>query len=131
MLLLNCNFKAPPTMTTTLQFVVKTLLSALIIYAVTEVAKRNNGAAALIHSLPWTSMLVLLWLWQEKAAPETLAEHTRLVFWYVLPTLPMFLAFGPIMQRIGFWGAIASYVLGTYLLFLLTVKLATLCGVKI
>ncbi len=114
----------------TIQFIIKTLLSALIIFAVTEVAKRNNGAAAIIHSLPWTSMLVLLWMWQEKAAPEAIAEHTRLVFWYVLPTLPMFLAFGPIMQRIGFWGAIASYVLGTYLLFLLTVKLATLCGVK-
>ena len=113
------------------QFIIKTLLSALIIVAVTEVAKRNNGAAALIHSLPWTSLLVLIWMWHEKATPAVMAEHTRLVFWYVLPTLPMFLAFGPIMARTGFWAALAAYVVGTYLLFLITIRVAAAFGVRL
>lgn len=115
----------------TVQFIIKTLLSAVIIATVSEVAKRNNGAAALIHSLPWTSLLVLLWMWQENASAEAIGQHTNLVFWYVIPTLPMFLAFGPIMQRAGFWAALAAYVLGTYLLFLLTIKLAGVFGVKL
>ena len=115
----------------TAQFIIKTLLSALIIVAVTEVAKRNNGIAALIHSLPWTSMLVLLWMWHDKRSAVDISEHTRLVFWYVIPTLPMFLAFGPIMQRAGFGGALAAYVLGTYLLFLLTIRLAALFGQRL
>lgn len=115
----------------TAQFLIKTLLSAIVIVAVTEVAKRNNGAAAIIHSLPWTSLLVLIWMWQEKSSPAVMAEHTRLVFWYVLPTLPMFLAFGPILVRSGFWAALGAYVLGTFLLFLLTVRIANWFGVRL
>jgi hypothetical protein len=115
----------------TMQFIIKTLLSALIIVAVTEIAKRYNGAAALIHSLPWTSVLILIWMWHDKTSAVAMGEHTRLVFWYVLPTLPMFLAFGPIMQKTNFWTAMAAYVVGTYLLFLLTIRLAGVFGVKL
>ncbi|MBP7951344.1 MAG: DUF3147 family protein [Verrucomicrobiales bacterium] len=114
----------------TWQFLLKTFLSAAVIVAVTEVAKRNNSAAALIHALPWTSLLVLLWMHVEKAPPERIGEHCQLVFWYVIPTLPMFLAIGPVHRAWGFWPAMGAYVAGTFVLFQVTIRVGRLFGVS-
>jgi hypothetical protein len=113
----------------TAQYLIKIALSAALILAVNEVAKRHNGWAALIHSLPWTSVLILIWMNYDKMPAAKIDEHCRLVFWYVIPTLPMFLLFGKMMSHVGFWGALAGYALGTYLLFLLTIRLARAFGV--
>ena len=40
----------------------KVLISALLIVAITELSKRNSGLAALLASLPLTSLLAFIWL---------------------------------------------------------------------
>ena len=34
---------------------------------------------------------------------EKIANHAWYTFWYVVPTLPMFLAFPLLLPRLGFW----------------------------
>ncbi len=46
-------------------YLLKLFLSAGVIVAVTEIAKRNNSAASIIHSLPLTSLLAFIWLYVE------------------------------------------------------------------
>ncbi|MBI3699715.1 MAG: DUF3147 family protein [Afipia sp.] len=85
-------------------FVVKFLLSGLIIAIVSEVAKRSPAFGALIVSLPLVSLLGILWLWRDTSDVARIADHAESTFWYVLPSLPMFLVL-PAMLRaeIGFW----------------------------
>ncbi|MBX7059906.1 MAG: DUF3147 family protein [Leptospirales bacterium] len=98
---------------------VKYLSTAAIVVVVSEVARRSDRAGALIASLPLVTVLTLLWLHFEKQSAGKIQNHAYYTFWYVLPTLPMFLAFPTLASRLGFWGALAGGALLTIVCFLL------------
>jgi hypothetical protein len=78
---------------------IKTLISAILIVAVSEIAKRYPGFGALIASLPLVSVLGMIWLWHDKPDPENMAAHATATFWYVLPSLPMFLLIPALLRH--------------------------------
>lgn len=90
-----------------LYLVVKATLSGIIIAVVSELAKRNPGLGALVASLPLVSVMGMIWLWRDRPDAENMAAHAGATFWYVLPSLPMFLAI-PALLRAGapFWIAL-------------------------
>jgi hypothetical protein len=104
-----------------LYFIVKCVLSGIIIGAVSEIAKRSPALGALIVSLPLVSLLGILWLWRDTGDIERIANHAESTFWYVLPSLPMFLAF-PAMLRagVGFWPSMAASCVLTMVLYFIT-----------
>ena len=83
--------------------ITKYLLTAALVVLVSEVAKRSDKLGALIAALPLVSVLALIWLYMEHQPEQKIADQARYTFWYVLPTLPMFLAFPALLPRIGFW----------------------------
>ena len=91
-----------------LYLAIKAALSGVIIAIVSEVAKRYPGFGALIASLPLVSLLGMIWLWRDKPDVPNMAAHVEATFWFVLPSLPMFLLM-PWMLRhgFGFWATLA------------------------
>jgi hypothetical protein len=83
---------------------IKAAISGLLIALASTLAKRYPGFGALIASLPLVSVLGMIWLWAEKPDAENMAVHAGATFWYVLPSLPMFLLI-PVLLRAGtsFW----------------------------
>lgn len=73
---------------------------------------RNRAATrtgALIASLPLISVLGMIWLWRDTQDVARLAEHSAATFWYVLPSLPMFLVIPALLKRgVGFWPALLA-----------------------
>ena len=113
-------------------YLIKLFLSAAIIATVTEVAKRNNFAASIIHSLPLTSLLAFIWLYVEQNDAPLIARHSFGTFWFVLPTLPMFLVLPLLLNKgMTFWPALGLCIAGTVLLYLATMKILSVCGVQI
>lgn len=102
-----------------LYLILKAGLSGVIIAVVSETAKRSPGAGALIASLPLISVLGMIWLWRDTHDPERMAAHAGATFWYVLPSLPMFLAIPAMLRRgVPFWAALiagCALTLGLYL----------------
>jgi hypothetical protein len=98
--------------------VIKALLSGVIIAAVSEIAKRYPAVGALILSLPLISILAFIWLWRDTSDKEGIAALAQSTFWFVLPTLPMFLVL-PVLLRsgTGFWPALGLSCLMTALLY--------------
>ena len=91
-----------------LYLAIKAALSGIIIAIVSEVAKRYPGFGALIASLPLVSVLGMLWLWKDKPDPINMASHVEATFWFVLPSLPMFLLIPWLMRHgIAFYVALA------------------------
>ena len=92
-----------------LYFVIKCALSGIIIAAVSEIAKRSPAFGALVVSLPLLSLLSFLWLWRDTGDAERIAGVSETTFWYVLPSLPLFLIL-PAMLRAGagFWPSLAA-----------------------
>lgn len=91
-----------------LYLLIKALVSGAIIAAVSEIAKRYPGFGALVASLPLVSVLGMIWLWRDTQDPVRIAAHAGATFWFVLPSLPMFLLI-PALLRHGtpFWLALA------------------------
>ncbi|MEM6910819.1 MAG: DUF3147 family protein [Verrucomicrobiota bacterium] len=71
--------------------VLKYLITAGLVVLVSEIARRSDRLGALIASLPLVTLLAMCWLYAEKQSTEKIANHAWYTFWYVLPTLPMFL----------------------------------------
>lgn len=88
----------------------KYLVTAAVVVLVSEVAKRSDRVGALIAALPMVTVLVLVWMKVEGAAQEKISNHAWYTFWYVVPTLPMFLAFPWLLPRLGFWMTLAASV---------------------
>lgn len=81
----------------------KYLITAGIVVVVSEVAKRSDKFGALIVALPLVTILALIWMYVEGQSNTKLANHAFYTFWYVVPTLPMFLAFPFLLERFNFW----------------------------
>ena len=97
---------------------IKALLSGALVAAVSETAKRNPAAGALVASLPIVSILGMIWLWRDTHDVDRMAAHAGATFWYVLPSLPMFLVIPALLRHgIGFWAALALGCVLTVLLY--------------
>ena len=92
-----------------LYLVLKAAVSGVIIAIVSEVAKRSPAFGALIASLPLVSVMGMMWLWRDTHDPVRLQAHAGATFWYVLPSLPMFLLIPALLKRgVPFWAALAA-----------------------
>jgi hypothetical protein len=115
-----------------LYLAVKAAISGVIVAAASETARRSPALGALIVSLPLTSLLALLWLWHDAGDTERVAALAQSTFWYVLPTLPMFLLL-PLLLRhgAGFWPTLAAGCALTIALYLVTVWVLAKFGVAL
>lgn len=97
----------------------KATLSGIIIAAVSEIARRQSGGIwALVALLPLISILGMIWLWRDTHDAERMAAHASATFWYVLPSLPMFLLVPMLLRRgIGFWSSLLAGCVLTILLY--------------
>ena len=115
-----------------LYLAIKAVVSAIIIVIVSETARRNPGTGALIASLPLISVLGMIWLWRDTQDVARMAEHSAATFWYVLPSLPMFLVIPMLLKRgIGFWPALAAGCVLTMALYAAMVWSAARIGAKL
>lgn len=106
-------------------FALKAILSGILIAAISEIARRSPGFAALVASLPLISILGIIWLWRDTADAEQIASHAEATFWYVLPSLPMFLIMPWLIRSgTGFWLSLGAGCVVTILLYLLMAWLA-------
>lgn len=115
-------------------YLLKIVLSAVVITAVTEIVKRSDRLGALLASLPFVTIVSMLWIYHETAPErrlEKVSTHALLVFWYVLPTLPMFLLFPWMARQWGFYGALGAGAALTVALFALLRFLGARYGLQL
>lgn len=105
-------------------FFLKVIISALLIAAVSEVARRSTLAGALLASLPATSIIAFVWLYRETGDTAKVAALSTDIFWLVLPSLALF-ALLPVLLRQGwgFWWSLAASCGATALAYGATVAL--------
>lgn len=118
----------------TFKIVLKYLLSAGLITLVSELVKRSDKLGALLAALPFVSIITLFWVHFESAPDvraQKTADHMWYIFWYVLPTLPMFLLFPAIQRWWGFYGALGGSAVLTLVLFALLRTLSARFGLML
>lgn len=113
-------------------YLIKLTISALIIVAVSEIAKRNSAFAALVASLPLTSLLAIIWLRIEGTQIAQIAELSQQIFWLVIPSLAFFLVFASMLkQGLAFWPSLGCASLITVFCYLITMQILRRFGIFI
>lgn len=114
------------------QYVLKVLVSALVIVAVAELGKRSSFWAAALASLPLTSLLAFAWMRIDGAPAEQVAGLSTSIFWLVLPSLLLFVLF-PLLLRAGlnFWTSLAASCAATAAAYAAMVALLARIGLKL
>lgn len=109
--------------------ITKYAITAALVVLVSEMAKRSDKLGALIAALPMVTVLAMIWLYVEHQPDEKISNHAWYTFWYVLPTLPMFLAFPFLLPRFGFWLSLGISAFVTILCFGLLAALVKRFGI--
>jgi hypothetical protein len=81
----------------------KYFITAAVVVLISELAKRSDKLGSFVAAMPLITILTLVWLYLENQPQAKIANHAWYTFWYVVPTLPMFLAFPVLLPRLGFW----------------------------
>ncbi|WP_210450825.1 DUF3147 family protein [Pantoea ananatis] len=97
----------------------KYAITALMVVIISEAAKRSDRLGGLLAALPLVTILVLIWMKLEGQSQTKIAAHAWYTFWYVVPTLPMFILFPFLYQRTGFWLTLGLSCLIMIVLFML------------
>jgi hypothetical protein len=113
-------------------YAVKILASALLILAISEIAKRHSGFAALVASLPVTSLLAFVWLHVEGTPDAQIGALSGQIFWLVLPSLLLFLLL-PFLLKQGwsFWPSLGLSIVATVGCYLALLPLLRRFGVEL
>lgn len=110
----------------------KYLITAGLVVLVSEVAERSDRFGAVLGALPWITTLAMVWLYVEHQGDEKIASHAYYTFWYVLPTLPMFLLIPYLLGKgMGFPLALLAGVLVTATLFVGYARLLEQFGITL
>lgn len=111
--------------------ITKYFVTAAVVVLISELAKRSDRLGGLVAALPMVTLLTLIWLYVEKQPEQKIANHAWYTFWYVVPTLPMFLAFPALLQRFGFWPALLAGMVITLVSFVLFALLVRRFGIDL
>ncbi len=82
-----------------LYYVIKIAVSAALIVAISEIAKRSSFAGGLIASLPLVSILAFVWLYLDTKSLDKVGALSHSIFWLVLPSLVLFVALPWLLKR--------------------------------
>lgn len=111
---------------------IKIIVTALVIVIVSEVSKRLPLLGSLIASLPLVSVLGMIWIFQESKDTQKLITHAEGTFWYVLPSLPMFLLMPWMMRKgVSFYWSLTAGILLTVILYVIMTKILARMGLNL
>ena len=112
------------------QYALKVLITAVLVVLISETAKRSSTLGAIIASLPLTSLLAFVWLYGETGDTAKVADLARGIFWYVLPSLVLFIVL-PLMlsQGYGFWPSLAAASALTFAAYLAMIAILSRFGI--
>ncbi len=100
---------------------IKVIITALLVVAISEAGKRFSTLGAILASLPLTSILAFIWLHVDTGDKTKISELSISIFWMVIPSLAFFVALPLLLKKFTFWpsmGFSAIITFGCYTLFM-------------
>jgi F0F1-type ATP synthase assembly protein I len=113
-------------------YLIKTIITALIIVVVSEVAKRSTLIGALIISIPLTSLLAFIWLYLDTRDYQKVIDLSYGTILLTIPSFAFFLIL-PILMKMkqNFAISIIISIIGTSILYFIFVFLLKKLGISI
>ena len=99
---------------------------------ISEIAKRSSIFAAVLASLPLTSILAFVWMNHDAENTEAIRQLSYGIFWMVIPSLAFFIML-PVLLKTGmrFYPSLILSCFGTAILYAGYAKVISVLGIKI
>ncbi|MBQ82080.1 MAG: DUF3147 family protein [Pseudomonadota bacterium] len=111
--------------------IIKTIVTALVIVAISEIARRSSLFAGILASIPLTSVLAMTWLYFDTRNVKSVIELSNSVLLLIPPSIIFFLTFPFLLKKIDFLISLAISILLTALTYWIYISLLTKFGVKL
>ena len=111
--------------------IIKTIITALVIVAISEIARRSSLFAGILASIPLTSVLAMTWLYFDTRNVKSVIELSNSVLLLIPPSIIFFLTFPFLLKKIDFLISLAISILLTALTYWIYISLLTKFGVKL
>ena len=100
-----------------MEFILKVIISGLIVATVSMMAQRSTTVAALLLGIPFTAFLAMIFMWYSGIDANTFAKFSFETTYFVLTSLVFFVIFGLLVTKIGFWCSVIAGLSVTIILY--------------
>lgn len=106
-------------------YLIKVIISAILIVLISEVAKRHSLIGAALASVPLVSVIAIIWLYQDTRDVIIVANLSTNIFWLVIPSLIFFVLLPIFLIKLQwpFYPALATALASMICCYLFTVNL--------
>ncbi len=113
-------------------YLLKVVISAILIVAISELSKKNTLIASILASLPLVSILAFIWLYIDTKDVEEISRLSYGIFWLVIPSLVLFIAL-PVFLNYGFsfYGSLFIAIVLTIVSYYLMITILQYIGIEI
>lgn len=112
--------------------ILKAALTGVIVVAISEISKRSSVVAAILASLPLTSILAFVWMYHDDGDAVKIRSLSYGIFWMVIPSLAFFLILPTLLKAgLQFYPALLASSLGTAAFYFAYAKTIGAFGVKL
>jgi len=104
-------------------WIARGIFSGALVVAASELAKRSTLYGALLISIPFLSILSILWLYNDTNDTERVADYAEGILWLVIPSLCLFFLLPYLLRRgwnfetafaLGIFATVCMYIAGAY-----------------
>lgn len=83
-----------------LYFMLKLIITAVLIVVISETGKRYSLAGALLAAIPFVSILAMIWMYVDTGNASSSVEFSKRIVWLITPSMTLFIVF-PILIHKG------------------------------
>ena len=109
----------------------KVLISAILIAAISEIAKRSSLLGAILASIPLLSVLAMVWLYVDTRNALEVSNLSIAIFWLVIPSLVLFVTLPLFIHwQWNFYVAILAAIALTVIAYFVMLFILAKVGIK-
>tara|TARA_B100000586_G_C19986809_1_gene374500 strand:+ start:328 stop:672 length:345 start_codon:yes stop_codon:yes gene_type:complete len=111
--------------------VVKTIITVIIIVAISEVARRSTLIAGILASIPLTSALAITWLYFDTKEVRSVIDLSNSILLLIPPSLTFFVVLPMVLKKLDFAYSIFISIIATVLVYWLYISLLSRFGIRL
>ncbi len=115
-----------------LYFIIKLVITAVLIVLISEISKRYSLAGALLAAVPLVSILAMIWMYIDTGSAESSVEFSKRIIWLIAPSMTLFFAFPILIKKgIGFYPSLFIATMLTIGAYYSVIYLLSKAGIKL
>ena len=112
-------------------YITKLIITTLLIVLISEIAKRNSLAGAMLAAIPLVSILAMTWMYIDTNQSNTAVAFSNNIVWLIVPSMTLFIAFPFLIKKgLGFYPSMGISILMTILAYYSVLHLLDKLGIR-